>query len=188
VYDFPSMVNVSVSQAQAFIIVFSVGDLESFNEAGRLRDLVMSIKGPDAPIVIVGNKTDAERVISKDETEAIVQLDWENGYVECSAKQNINIQEIFKEVLVQTKTNLGGGCNRSSTNLRKNSGVEMSATSTNSSGAGTPVNMRRRQSLPQVPAYIIQRPCLMSQHSNPPVDQNKKKEKKAGGKNQCKVS
>ena len=29
------------------------------------RDLVMSIKGPDAPIVIVGNKTDAERVISK---------------------------------------------------------------------------------------------------------------------------
>ena len=37
VYDFPSMVNVSVSQAQAFIIVFSVGDLESFNEAGRLR-------------------------------------------------------------------------------------------------------------------------------------------------------
>ena len=29
------------------------------------RDLVMSIKGPDAPIVIVGNKIDAERVVDK---------------------------------------------------------------------------------------------------------------------------
>jgi len=187
VYDFPSMVRVSLSQAQAFIIVFSVGDIESFNEAGRLRDLVMSIKGPDAPIVIVGNKIDADRVVEKEETEAIVELDWENGYVECSAKQNINIQEIFKEVLKQTKTNLGTGENRSSTNLRKNSGVDISATSTNSSGTGTPVNMRRRQSLPQVPAYLVRRPSLLRENSNPPPSLKNKKEKKSG-KNQCKVS
>ncbi len=29
------------------------------------RDLVMSTKGPDTPIVIVGNKTDLDRVVSK---------------------------------------------------------------------------------------------------------------------------
>ena len=29
------------------------------------RDLVMSTKGPDSPIVIVGNKTDLDRKISK---------------------------------------------------------------------------------------------------------------------------
>ena len=44
---------------------------------------------------------------------------------------------------------------RSSTNLRKNSGVDISAASTNSSGTGTPVNMRRRQSLPQVGNQIL---------------------------------
>ena len=44
---------------------------------------------------------------------------------------------------------------RSSTNLRKNSGVDISAASTNSSGTGTPVNMRRRQSLPQVRNHIL---------------------------------
>ena len=29
----------------------------------------------------------------QDEAEATVVFDWENGYAECSAKENINIQE-----------------------------------------------------------------------------------------------
>ena len=39
---------------------------EQFNDNNDdSRDLVMSTKGPDSPIVIVGNKTDLDRKISK---------------------------------------------------------------------------------------------------------------------------
>lgn len=30
-------------------------------------------------------------------------VDWENGFVEASAKENINVSQIFKELLVQAK-------------------------------------------------------------------------------------
>ncbi len=45
----------------ASLIVTLVSDKCQF----YARDLVMSTKGPDTPIVIVGNKTDLDRVVSK---------------------------------------------------------------------------------------------------------------------------
>ena len=93
--DFPAMVEVSLSSADAVLLVFSVVDAESFEHVALLRDMVMKSRGPDMPMVVVGNKTDLERKV---ETEALVQCDWENGYVECSAKQNEHIQDVFKEL------------------------------------------------------------------------------------------
>ncbi|XP_023322433.1 GTP-binding protein Rheb homolog isoform X2 [Eurytemora carolleeae] len=165
------MIGVSLHSADAIIIVFSVDEIESFEEARRLRDLVMSTKGPDSPIVIVGNKTDLDRKISKEETEAIVLFDWENGYVECSAKLNTNIQDIFKEVLNQSKTNISSISN----------GNHLS---NGSSGSGSPLHMRRRQSLPHVPGYT--RAKLQAEKSLP--RQILKKNKEAKRKNACKVS
>ena len=42
-------------------------------------------------MVIVGNKTDLERATSKEELEATVMFDWENGYVECCAKDRKSV-------------------------------------------------------------------------------------------------
>ena len=56
------------------------------------------------PIVVVGNKTDLPREISKESVEARVRYDWEHGYVECCAKDDLNITAIFKELLVQAKS------------------------------------------------------------------------------------
>lgn len=56
------------------------------------------------PIVVVGNKMDLpynERKVNRDTAEAIVTDDWQCGYIECSAKENVAIIEIFKELLVQ---------------------------------------------------------------------------------------
>ena len=39
--------------------------------------------------------------------EPIVTFDWENGYVECSAKECKNISKIFKELLNQSKPRFG---------------------------------------------------------------------------------
>lgn len=36
-------------------------------------------------------------------TESVVTVDWENGFVESSAKDNINISKVFKELLAQAK-------------------------------------------------------------------------------------
>ncbi|GBP80237.1 hypothetical protein EVAR_48593_1 [Eumeta japonica] len=36
-------------------------------------------------------------------TESVVTVDWENGFVEASAKDNTNVSQIFKELLVQAK-------------------------------------------------------------------------------------
>ena len=38
-----------------------------------------------------------------DTTESVVTVDWENGFVECSAKDNVNVTQVFKELLTQAK-------------------------------------------------------------------------------------
>ena len=134
VNDFPVMVEVSLASADAVIIVFSLSQIDTFEEASRLRDVVHSVKGVEMPIVVVGNKTDLPRDILKEEAEATVLLDWENGYVECCAKDNVNINTVFKELLNQAKGRI-----ESSSQIGK--------------GKGYPVSMRRRTSLPQVPAF-----------------------------------
>lgn len=111
VYEFPGMRNVSLASADAFIIVFALDDANSWEEVARLRDMVHEAKksrdGEQVPIVVVGNKCEVEAghdpCILKDSPEATVVFDWENGYVESSAKERRNINKIFKELLIQAK-------------------------------------------------------------------------------------
>nr|XP_029731993.1 uncharacterized protein LOC109409873 [Aedes albopictus] len=41
--------------------------------------------------------------IPHDTTESMITVDWENGFVEASAKLNQNISQVFKELLAQAK-------------------------------------------------------------------------------------
>ena len=136
--DFPAMVGVSLASADAVLLVYSVADLYSFEEVSRLRDLVHSVKGEEIPIVVVGNKTDLPREITKEEVEATVMLDWENGYMECCAKDNININAVFQEILNQAKSRFD---------------FSNPVGRVQGSFPSNPLVMRRRQFLPQVPAF-----------------------------------
>lgn len=68
---------------------------------------ILESRGVRVPIVVVGNKVDlaesGRRGISREIAETIALFDWECGYVECSAKQNVHIIDVFKELLVQAK-------------------------------------------------------------------------------------
>ena len=56
--------------------------------------------------MVVANKSDlpVDRNLPHESLEATAIFDWENGYVQCSAKDRININKIFKELLNQAKS------------------------------------------------------------------------------------
>lgn len=58
-YEFPAMRALSMSSADAFILVYDITDPESFGEVRALRDQIHETKASTAvPIVVVGNKVD----------------------------------------------------------------------------------------------------------------------------------
>ena len=129
--DFPAMVKCSLASADAVLLVYSIANLNSFDHLSRLRDLVHQERGEEMPLVVVGNKTDLERQIPREEAEATVLCDWENGYVECCAKDNLNVTAVFRALLVQAKFSFQSSLDRSS----------------------SPSVINRRQSLPQIPVF-----------------------------------
>eukprot|EP00090_Calanus_glacialis_P019186 TRINITY_DN29529_c0_g1_i1.p1 TRINITY_DN29529_c0_g1~~TRINITY_DN29529_c0_g1_i1.p1 ORF type:complete len:205 (+),score=69.04 TRINITY_DN29529_c0_g1_i1:56-670(+) len=90
-----------------FVFVYSIIDKGSladvedrFDNVKRVRDTEGTGKLP--PIIVVGNKSDLEdeRVISKEEGEAMTrEYGSEVLFLEASAKGNINIEEIFQNIV-----------------------------------------------------------------------------------------
>lgn len=63
-----------------------------------------------------------------------MEVDWENGFVETSAKDNINVGEVFKELLNQAKVKYDLG-----PSLRRNSARRQSLPSGGGLGHGSMV-------------------------------------------------
>ncbi|XP_018574193.1 ras-related protein Rap-2b-like [Anoplophora glabripennis] len=67
-YEFPAMRALSISSADAFILVYDVTDTSTFEEARALRDQIYETKcSNNVPIVVVGNKIDltGDREVSR---------------------------------------------------------------------------------------------------------------------------
>lgn len=126
-YAFPAMRKLSITTGDAFVLVYSLDDEDSFSEVKSLRQQIIDTKLADdknavlPPIVIVGNKLDLkgkrpddededgeERLLVEpnEEVKTLVSTEWKHGYVEASAKDDININGIFKELLAQAKVQL----------------------------------------------------------------------------------
>ncbi|XP_072273657.1 ras-related protein Rap-2c-like [Pyxicephalus adspersus] len=106
-YSFPAMQKLRIQQGDAFALVFSLADLESFQEVERLRQEILRVKGEtDVPIVVVGNQTDRFPGMEAEtgqllalQAAATAELEWDSGYVETSAKLNHKVQDVFEELL-----------------------------------------------------------------------------------------
>ncbi|KAI8033143.1 ras-related protein Rap-2b isoform X3 [Drosophila gunungcola] len=145
-YEFPAMRALSISSADAFILVYDVTDATTFEEVRTIRDQIHETKATTAvPIVVVGNKIDlladgeTEREVEYATTESVVTVDWENGFVEASAASNENITQVFKELLAQAKItyNLSPALRRRRQSLPQQIG---------NNGPGTPLHHHQHHS------------------------------------------
>ena len=102
-HEFPAMRKLAIANSDAFLLVYALDDDASFEEVRTLREQIVSEKkDKTVPIVIVGNKLDVspeKRILEKETAESIASVEWGCGYVEASAKENINIMGIFMEML-----------------------------------------------------------------------------------------
>ena len=81
----------------ASCLVFSVGDMSSWEALERLRMMVLTStkEGARTPVVVVGNKVDIDtRELIRAETEARVMFEWNWGYKECSAKLGEGVSQV----------------------------------------------------------------------------------------------
>ncbi|XP_017788868.1 PREDICTED: ras-related protein Rap-2a [Habropoda laboriosa] len=104
-YEFPAMRDLYFKSADAFILVYDVHDANTFLEVKTLRAQIVNTKGA-VPIVVVGNKVDvldSEQEVDTESTRELVTIKWKNGFVEVSAKENLNVSQVFKELLIQAK-------------------------------------------------------------------------------------
>lgn len=169
-YEFPAMRALSMSSADAFILVYDVNDASTFEDVRALRDQIHETKGGTAvPIVVVGNKVDLadeRREVDLETTESVVTVDWENGFVEASAKDNTNVSQVFKELLAQAKLkyNLSPALRkRRRQSLPRHSISEGSAsTSANSSAIPSPAQLQHLHQIQQRHTGGKRNSCILS--------------------------
>ncbi|XP_051855419.1 GTP-binding protein Di-Ras2-like [Antechinus flavipes] len=100
-HQFPAMQRLSISKGHAFILVYSVTSKQSLEDLLPIYEQIRQIKGDvqKVPIMLVGNKTDEDqRELQASEGEALANK-WNCSFMETSAKNNSNVQELFEELL-----------------------------------------------------------------------------------------
>ncbi|KAG5853729.1 ras-related protein Rap-2a-like [Anguilla rostrata] len=136
-YSFPAMRKLSIQNSDAFALVYAIDDPGSLEAVKSLRDEILEVKEDKfTPIVVVGNKTDreGERQVSSDDVLSTVELDWNNSFLEASAKENENVLELFRELLQQANlpSCLSPALRRRRETFPKDSGVRPPMNKTNS--------------------------------------------------------
>ncbi|XP_078702871.1 GTP-binding protein Di-Ras2-like [Branchiostoma floridae x Branchiostoma belcheri] len=100
-YNFPAMRRLAIYKAKAILLVYSVTDKNSFQEAKTLYELVHSVKTDllKVPVVLVGTKTDLtdQRDVKKKEGTEL-ELIWNCGFLEVTVKDEEQVTDVFRRV------------------------------------------------------------------------------------------
>jgi Ras family protein len=99
----------SLLRSHGFCLVFSITSIQTFIAVQKIHERVTDNTGLfSMPMVLVGAKCDDEtrRQVSKAQAETLA-ASWNCSYVECSAKSNYGIDEIFVTLLVEMEKGPG---------------------------------------------------------------------------------
>lgn len=109
---YASMRNVYYKNGDGFLLVYSITDSSSLEDVKERFQSLLTQRGVDPatcpPVILVGNKCDLEsnRVVSIDQGQNLaVSMGPNVGHMETSAKTNINVSELFQEMVRRIKTN-----------------------------------------------------------------------------------
>ena len=93
------ILKLSLSRADIFLLIFSSDQSGSLNTVTELHDLVTELRGPDVSIIIAENKVDIKKKTKKKDGGELPTQKWENDIYLCSARMNLNITDLFKDLL-----------------------------------------------------------------------------------------
>ena len=101
--QFSSMRQLYISSSQGFAIVYSIDDKDSLAEARSIYQEIVELKPPgQAQVVLVGNKCDLRsswREVSFQEGMQAARAMNGAAFMETSAKDDINVQELFTRLV-----------------------------------------------------------------------------------------
>ncbi|XP_046583496.1 ras-related protein Rap-2a-like [Haliotis rubra] len=99
----PTVRKHAIAKGDAFVLVYSVDDADSFEQIYSLRDLILEEKQENnVPIYVVANKIDIaeeRKTPIWQVADAIVTIDWGHKYTEVSARDPTQIAELFESAL-----------------------------------------------------------------------------------------
>ncbi|OBS22671.1 hypothetical protein FPOA_09003 [Fusarium poae] len=90
-----------IRDGEAIVLVYSISSRSSFKRIERFHNQIQHVRGEPTPICLVGNKSDrvTEREVSTTEGfELALSLDIE-FFVECSARNAVNIEKTFCDLV-----------------------------------------------------------------------------------------
>lgn len=99
--EFSAMREQYMRSGEGFLLVFSLSERRSFEDAARFHREILRVKDRDEfPVMLVGNKADlqSQRVVSNEEAFALARQ-LKAPYVECSAKMRMNVDQAFFELV-----------------------------------------------------------------------------------------
>ncbi|XP_026481112.1 GTP-binding protein Di-Ras2-like [Ctenocephalides felis] len=148
--QFPAMRRLSIATAHAFILVYAATSAPSFACVKQCFEELREQRADyqEVPIVIAGNKLDlapTHREVRIEDVSEWVYCELPRlraKVLECSAKDDYNIKEIFRTLLTLSRI-LPKGDEDSSTGLKRRSSAYVSATSKGKSRAssGSPASL-----------------------------------------------
>jgi small GTP-binding protein len=97
--------------AHGILVVFDVSRRDTFNQTRVWIDSIRDSSADSNPIdvIIVGNKCDLERAVTRDEAEGLAQQ-FQLPYFETSAKESVNVDQAFQSLATMAlKRRLGPG-------------------------------------------------------------------------------
>ena len=108
--EYSAMREQYMQNGQGFLLIFSLISKPTFNEINSFVELIKRVKDADkVPCVLAGNKCDLpNREVTAEEAKAYAQQH-EFPYFETSAKERVNVDEVYYQLVREIRKQLNTG-------------------------------------------------------------------------------